>query len=155
MRTRNTAPAVGGLEGSSVVVLDRASGAELYRIDRAYAYRSYGLDGPSRCAGIQRYDPATETWYTDLYDPDTRTMYSRFETFCGENLICYQPEPGRYDVCALGETEPLASYDGPCSYWREGRAPAPGAGGGGPRHPGGGAEERAWRCLTTPALYAT
>ena len=107
--TLNTDPAAGGLEGSSVVVLDLASGAELYRIDRAYAYRAYGLDGPSRCAGIQRYDPATKTWYTDLYDPDTRTMYSRFETFCGENLICYQPEPGRYDVCALGETEPLAS----------------------------------------------
>ena len=120
--TLNTDPAAGGLEGSSVVVLDLASGAELYRIDRAYAYRAYGLDGPSRCAGIQRYDPATETWYTDLYDPDTRTMYSRFETFCGENLICYQPEPGRYDVCALGETEPLASYDGLCSYWREGLA---------------------------------
>ena len=49
-------------------------------------------------------------------------MYSGFETFCGDDLICFQSEPGRYDVCALGETEPLASYDGLCSYWREGLA---------------------------------
>ena len=134
----DTDPAAGCLEGRRGGVLDLASGAELYRIDRAYAYRAYGLDGPSRCAGIQRYDPATETWYTDLYDPDTRTMYSRFETFCGDNLICYQPEPGRYDVCALGETEPLASYEGPCSYWRGGAAPAPGAGGGAHPYRAGG-----------------
>ena len=146
--TLNTDPAAGGLEGSSVVVLDLASGAELYRIDRAYAYRAYGLDGPSRCAGIQRYDPATETWYTDLYDPDTRTMYSRFETFCGENLICYQPEPGRYDVCALGETEPLASYDGPCSYWREGLALARDAEGGAHLYRTDGTEQPLFDFLT-------
>ena len=146
--TLNTDPAAGGLEGSSVVVLDLASGAELYRIDRAYAYRAYGLDGPSRCAGIQRYDPATETWYTDLYDPDTRTMYSRFETFCGENLICYQPEPGRYDVCALGETEPLASYDGPCSYWREGLALARDAEGGAHLYRADGTEQPLFDFLT-------
>mgnify|MGYP001850769913 FL=1 len=146
--TLNTDPAAGGLEGSSVVVLDLASGAELYRIDRAYAYRAYGLDGPSRCAGIQRYDPATETWYTDLYDPDTRTMYSRFETFCGENLICYQPEPGRYDVCALGETEPLASYEGPCSYWREGLALARDAEGGAHLYRTDGTEQPLFDFLT-------
>ena len=146
--TLNTDPAAGGLEGSSVVVLDLASGAELYRIDRAYAYRAYGLDGPSRCAGIQRYDPATETWYTDLYDPDTRTMYSRFETFCGENLICYQPEPGRYDVCALGETESLASYEGPCSYWREGLALARDAEGGAHLYRADGTEQPLFDFLT-------
>ena len=146
--TLNTDPTAGGLEGSSVVVLDLASGAELYRIDRAYAYRAYGLDGPSRCAGIQRYDPATETWYTDLYDPDTRTMYSRFETFCGEDLICYQPEPGRYDVCALGETEPLASYEGPCSYWREGLALARDAEGGAHLYRADGTEQPLFDFLT-------
>ena len=117
--TLNTDPSAGGLEGCSVVVLDLADGSELQRVDRAYAYRAYGAEGVSRCAALQRYDPETEQWSTDLYDPASRTMYSGFETFCGDDLICFQSEPGRYDVCALGETEPLASYDGLCSYWRE------------------------------------
>ena len=120
--TLNTDPSAGGLEGCSVVVLDLADGSELQRVERAYAYRAYGAEGVSRCAALQRYDPETEQWSTDLYDPASRTMYSGFETFCGDDLICFQSEPGRYDVCALGETEPLASYDGLCSYWREGLA---------------------------------
>ena len=128
--TLNTDPAAGGLEGCSVVVLDLADGSELQRVDRAYAYRAYGAEGVSRCAALQRYDPETEQWSTDLYDPASRTMYSGFETFCGDDLICFQSEPGRYDVCALGETEPLASYEGPCSYWREGLALARDAEGG-------------------------
>ena len=128
--TLNTDPAAGGLEGCSVVVLDLADGSELQRVERAYAYRAYGAEGVSRCAALQRYDPETQQWSTDLYDPASRTMYSGFETFCGDDLICFQSEPGRYDVCALGETEPLASYDGPCSYWREGLALARDAEGG-------------------------
>ena len=107
--TLNTDPSAGGLEGCSVVVLDLADGSELQRVERAYAYRAYGAEGVSRCAALQRYDPETEQWSTDLYDPASRTMYSGFETFCGDDLICFQSEPGRYDVCALGETEPLAS----------------------------------------------
>ena len=85
--TLNTDPAAGGLEGCSVVVLDLADGSELQRVERAYAYRAYGAEGVSRCAALQRYDPETEQWSTDLYDPASRTMYSGFETFCGDNLI--------------------------------------------------------------------
>ena len=120
--TLNSDPEAGALEGSSVAVLDLATGEEVYRVDAAYAYRAYGSERLSRCAAIQRCetDPATgeQNWFVDLYDPATRTVYSRFETFCGADLICYQPEPGRYEVCRLGETGALASYDGRCVYWR-------------------------------------
>ena len=146
--TLNTDPAAGGLEGCSVVVLDLADGSELQRVDRAYAYRAYGAEGVSRCAALQRYDPETEQWSTDLYDPASRTMYSGFETFCGDDLICFQSEPGRYDVCALGETEPLASYDGPCSYWREGLALARDAEGGAHLYRADGTEQPLFDFLT-------
>ena len=128
--TLNTDPAAGGLEGCSVVVLDLADGSELQRVDRAYAYRAYGAEGVSRCAALQRYDPETEQWSTDLYDPASRTMYSGFETFCGDDLICCQAGPGQYDVFRLGESEPLASYSGLCSYWQDGLALAQDATGG-------------------------
>ena len=146
--TLNTDPAAGGLEGCSVVVLDLADGSELQRVDRAYAYRAYGAEGVSRCAALQRYDPETEQWSTDLYDPASRTMYSGFETFCGDDLICFQSEPGRYDVCALGETEPLASYEGPCSYWREGLALARDAEGGAHLYRADGTEQPLFDFLT-------
>ena len=146
--TLNTDPAAGGLEGCSVVVLDLADGSELQRVDRAYAYRAYGAEEVSRCAALQRYDPETEQWSTDLYDPASRTMYSGFETFCGDDLICFQSEPGRYDVCALGETEPLASYDGPCSYWREGLALARDAEGGAHLYRADGTEQPLFDFLT-------
>ena len=146
--TLNTDPAAGGLEGCSVVILDLADGSELQRVDRAYAYRAYGAEEVSRCAALQRYDPETEQWSTDLYDPASRTMYSGFETFCGDDLICFQSEPGRYDVCALGETEPLASYDGPCSYWREGLALARDAEGGAHLYRADGTEQPLFDFLT-------
>ena len=146
--TLNTDPAAGGLEGCSVVVLDLADGSELQRVERAYAYRAYGAEGVSRCAALQRYDPETQQWSTDLYDPASRTMYSGFETFCGDDLICFQSEPGRYDVCALGETEPLASYDGPCSYWREGLALARDAEGGAHLYRADGTEQPLFDFLT-------
>lgn len=128
--TLNTDPAAGGLEGCSVVVLNLADGSELQRVERAYAYRAYGAEGVSRCAALQRYDPETEQWSTDLYDPASRTMYSGFETFCGDDLICCQAGPGQYDVFRLGESEPLASYSGLCSYWQDGLALAQDATGG-------------------------
>lgn len=128
--TLNTDPAAGGLEGNSVVVLDLATGEEMYRVERSYAYRAYGFDGVSRCAALQRYDPAAEQWSTDLYDPASRTMYTGFQSFCGPDVLCCQAGPGQYDVFRLGESEPLASYSGLCSYWQDGLALAQDAAGG-------------------------
>ena len=128
--TLSTDPAAGGLEGSSVAVLDLASGEELYRVERAYAYRAYGVDTMSRCAALQRYDPETGQWSTDLYDPVSQKMYTGFQLFCGEDVLCCQSGPEQYEVYRLGETVPLASYSGLCSYWRDGLALAGDAGGG-------------------------
>lgn len=116
--TVNTDPGAGSLEGSAAVLYDLAAGAELARIEGAYAYRAYDDDGLSRCVAIQRYEDATDNWFTDLYIPDTGEVVPRFITFCGPDTICYAEGEGEYVVRTLADPEPLAVYGGRCAWWR-------------------------------------
>lgn len=104
------------MESSSVVV-QTLDGEELLRVDNAYAFQAYSYEGKTGYVGIQIYNAAAEEWTTSFYNPSTQEYISRFFSFCGEDLLCYQQADGRYVVRTLTDPTPLAVYDTPCSYW--------------------------------------
>ena len=109
------------LENSSVVV-QTLDGQQILKLDRAYAYQSYGYEGENSCISIQQYDPDSGFWSNYLYNPATRECISNFYGFCAPDVICFQQADGQYVIRSLSDPTPLATYDGGCSYWGNGMA---------------------------------